>query len=115
MSVDGKVQIKMRTSVGTLRSQAIVWVEPDRAAQLVDRRFADYLAEPQPVSIVEAVTSVAAEMKAAHKMDTEGGPADGPKSDKSPGKTRPRQRAGDSNGGSDPAGRLDKPADGKPS
>lgn len=118
MSVEGKVQIKMRTSVGTLRSQGTYWVEPDRAAVLVDKLFATYLVEPEPVSIVDAVTTVAAEMRAGHRLaaapeKAEEVQADGPKSDESKGAARAGRRKSDGNGGSDQAGRLDKQADGK--
>lgn len=115
MSVEGQVQIRMRASVGTLRSQGVYWVEEARAAKLVEGLYASYLAEPGPVDIVGAVTAVAAEMRDGHKLapqqPQEGVQADGAKSDQGAGKARPRRRARDGDGGSDPAGRLDQPDD----
>lgn len=119
MSVEEKAQIKMRASVGTLRAHAVYWIEPDRAARLVDGGHAAYVTAPEPVSIIDAIETVAAEMRAGHRMHTDDPEPvkevqeDGAKGDESKGAPRARRRAGNGNGGGDPAGRLDKSADGK--
>jgi hypothetical protein len=112
MSVEGKVQIRMRTSVGTLRAHTLPWVDVDRAAGLVEHGHATYVAPAEPVDVVAAVTSVAADMRAAHKLDTgEGVQADGAKGDTGTGKARARRGAGNGNGSGDQASRLDKSTD----
>lgn len=116
MSVEGKVHVKMRASVGTLRSQGTYWIEPDRAAVLVERRFADIVAEEElaPVDVIGAIEETAQLMRDRHKLQPEQEAADGQESD--PGKSAPRsrKRPGNGNGASDPAGRLDKPPNGEP-
>lgn len=111
----GKVQVIMKASVGTLRSGSTVWVAPERADVLVGKNLAAYpAARPAAVPFVDAVGMTAQNMRDRHKLQAaEEGAGDGEKTDPGEGEAKPRRRAGNGNGGSNKAGRLDKPANGE--
>lgn len=109
--LEGKVHVKMRASVGALRSQALYWLDPDRAARLISKRFAELVEPPPaPVDVVDAIEQTAELMRKRHTLEVHD---DGEKSDQSAGKARTRRRPSNGNGGSDQAGGHNQPDDGK--
>lgn len=110
--IEGKtlVHVKMRASVGTLRSQSVYWLESDRAQRLIGRRLAEFVEAPPAPGIIAAVEETAKLLRDRHRMEVQ---ADGEKSDQGTGKARTRRRPGNGDGGSDPASRLDESTNGE--